>query len=453
MPNILRNIKVKEVSSVRVGAGEDVKVLLMKNLEGNVGKKLTFQHKDGKTQLWHEPDTPTHMEPDADDTGDYADVTDDADGVGDDKVSVGKREFSDKQREKLADSGHALPDGSFPIVTEEDLHNAIRAIGRAKNPAKAKAHIKSRAKAMGMTDVLPDSWKSGGKVGKFASMVDTLRKSVESLFGGDAPPVAKEFLEKTFNEFTEDASHVVKQGDEGAITHAANGSDSINKGNEDMTDKEMKDLKDKQEAADKACKSAEAEVAKLKEELAFAKLSPEHQDYAKKLDEPLRKAWIGKAEAERNADVAKAVELAKAALPESVRKDLENISVMRKQLEEITKAQENEALAKRANEIGLGAQHIETLAKARKGDVEAVKKLEDTISALTKQVREAGLFREFGSNSGGAGSAYEQLQARAQDLRKNDAKLTPQQAFTKAYVDPANKDLVAQYKREQLSAN
>ena len=52
-----------------------------------------------------------------------------------------------------------MPDGSFPIVTEEDLHNAIRAHGRAKNPDAAKAHIKARAKEMGHEDALPDDWK------------------------------------------------------------------------------------------------------------------------------------------------------------------------------------------------------------------------------------------------------------------------------------------------------
>ena len=28
---------------------------------------------------------------------------------------IEKREFSDKKRQELADKGHALPDGSFPI--------------------------------------------------------------------------------------------------------------------------------------------------------------------------------------------------------------------------------------------------------------------------------------------------------------------------------------------------
>jgi phage head maturation protease len=73
-----------------------------------------------------------------------------------------KREFSDKEREDAASAGQALPDGSFPIKSVQDLKNAIRAIGRAKDPAKAKAHIKARAKALGASDLIPDTWKADG---------------------------------------------------------------------------------------------------------------------------------------------------------------------------------------------------------------------------------------------------------------------------------------------------
>lgn len=73
---------------------------------------------------------------------------------------IQERDFSDKKRESLAKSGKALPDGSFPIENEKDLKNAIQAIGRAKDPAKAKAHIKARAKALGCTDCIPDTWES-----------------------------------------------------------------------------------------------------------------------------------------------------------------------------------------------------------------------------------------------------------------------------------------------------
>ena len=72
---------------------------------------------------------------------------------------IAKRDFSQKERDKAAESGAAMPDGSYPIENASDLKNAIQAYGRAKNPAKTKAHIIARAKALGHTDLLPDDWK------------------------------------------------------------------------------------------------------------------------------------------------------------------------------------------------------------------------------------------------------------------------------------------------------
>lgn len=63
------------------------------------------------------------------------------------------------ERQKLAKEGKAMPDGSFPIANAADLKNAIQAAGRAKNQAAVKAHILKRAKALGLTDLLPDGWQ------------------------------------------------------------------------------------------------------------------------------------------------------------------------------------------------------------------------------------------------------------------------------------------------------
>ena len=87
-----------------------------------------------------------------------------------------KRDFTATQRKTLAASGKALPDGSFPIENEADLHNAISAAGRATDKAAAEAHIISRAKAMGMSGALPDGWVS--KSGEESTMDKELRKSL-----------------------------------------------------------------------------------------------------------------------------------------------------------------------------------------------------------------------------------------------------------------------------------
>ncbi len=70
-----------------------------------------------------------------------------------------KRDFSKAARKDLAKTGKAMPDGSFPIETHKDLENAVHDVGRATDPAAAKAHIIQRAKHMGAVDKLPPDWK------------------------------------------------------------------------------------------------------------------------------------------------------------------------------------------------------------------------------------------------------------------------------------------------------
>jgi len=74
-------------------------------------------------------------------------------------VQVYEREFNAKERDKLAKEGKALPDGSFPIVTIQDLKNAIKTYGLAKNKSRAKRHIIKRAKELNAYDLIPDEWK------------------------------------------------------------------------------------------------------------------------------------------------------------------------------------------------------------------------------------------------------------------------------------------------------
>jgi hypothetical protein len=72
---------------------------------------------------------------------------------------MNKRKYSEKERQVLARRDMALPDGSFPIVTVEDLRNAIQAVGRSSNYSKARNHIIRRAEAIGHSDLLPEEWK------------------------------------------------------------------------------------------------------------------------------------------------------------------------------------------------------------------------------------------------------------------------------------------------------
>jgi hypothetical protein len=69
-----------------------------------------------------------------------------------------KADFSDSERKDLASRGQAQSDGSYPIRNKSDLGNAIQAYGRSKNKSATKSWITRRAKALGATGMLPDSW-------------------------------------------------------------------------------------------------------------------------------------------------------------------------------------------------------------------------------------------------------------------------------------------------------
>lgn len=76
-----------------------------------------------------------------------------------------KKDYSTAQRERMAEENTAMPDGSFPIANATDLRNAIQSVGRAKDYNAAKQHIMRRARALGLTDQLPEDWKNSARKG------------------------------------------------------------------------------------------------------------------------------------------------------------------------------------------------------------------------------------------------------------------------------------------------
>jgi hypothetical protein len=76
-----------------------------------------------------------------------------------DPIEFAKRKFSSAQRDRMASAGTAMPDGSYPIANKKDLENAIRSWGRGGSDPKVKAHIKSRAKSLGLENMIPENWK------------------------------------------------------------------------------------------------------------------------------------------------------------------------------------------------------------------------------------------------------------------------------------------------------
>jgi HK97 family phage prohead protease len=77
---------------------------------------------------------------------------------------------ADELKAMLA-KGHAIKnadgDPSYPIADEDDLHKAIRAVGRGGSDHDAiRRHIISRAKALGKSSMIPDDWNADGSIGE-----------------------------------------------------------------------------------------------------------------------------------------------------------------------------------------------------------------------------------------------------------------------------------------------
>jgi HK97 family phage prohead protease len=63
----------------------------------------------------------------------------------------------------MAKNGDALPDGSYPIKDQEDLENAIHAVGRSGDSHnEVRVHIIKRAKALGLSHLIPPDWAANG---------------------------------------------------------------------------------------------------------------------------------------------------------------------------------------------------------------------------------------------------------------------------------------------------
>lgn len=84
-------------------------------------------------------------------------------------------QYSTADRRALARTGAALPPKQsgasprFPINNAKDLQNAKRAVGRATPKTagehnKVRRHIIRRARALGLSSMIPDNWASDGSL-------------------------------------------------------------------------------------------------------------------------------------------------------------------------------------------------------------------------------------------------------------------------------------------------
>lgn len=87
--------------------------------------------------------------------------------------------YKQADRDEMARSGEAMPDGSYPIADEEDLDSAIRAVGRGGADHDAiRRHVIKRAEALGLSSRIPDNWNADG------SLKDLSEKDILALFAG-----------------------------------------------------------------------------------------------------------------------------------------------------------------------------------------------------------------------------------------------------------------------------
>lgn len=199
-----------------------------------------------------------------------------------------------------------------------------------------------------------------------------------------------------------------------------------------------------------------ASVSKMERELVIekAQFTPAELDFykASKLnDDDADDAKKAAAKAFRDAghvERASIMKTAEPALPTHIQKIMDDNVALAKRLADLEAGGSLVTLAKQATDAGLPEAEATTIQLALSGNKEAVEKLLGFVKTANAAAVEGGVFKEFGTNRGGGvpNSAYDELVAKAEELRKTDPKLTQAAAFTKVYEDPAN---IAIVKRER----
>lgn len=205
------------------------------------------------------------------------------------------------------------------------------------------------------------------------------------------------------------------------------------------------ELKKKQEEHEAALKKAEeehaAELAKAKKSSGETEGEDDDDDDLKKADlSPAVRAELEKRETAANERIEKAEKDAKDA--QELAKAEQDKRVTR---EFVAKAEGYQALPQKPAEFGPVLKSAsEKLTK------EEYDELDRVLKAADEQIRRGDLFKQIGGDGGPGGvgtDAFSELQRKAEEIRKSDSKLSPEQALEKAMQ--ADPELQRRYLAEQ----
>jgi len=244
------------------------------------------------------------------------------------RVLLMKRDFSQDERDADAKSGAAMPDGSYPIESAADLKNAMRAVGRAKNRAAVTRHIKARAKALGLEDLLSDAFKSAEVVEK--EWADPMLTSIEGghqhvLDGAEAKGGSTSYDKMEGDDYGH--SHAWVRATDGSITIAmaeghthsvlakSNAGGDVSDGGSSETQEQDRSMKDDAQnaAAEKDLKATKEQLSELQVKLAraekLAQLSDSERGHMAKLDTQAQERFLALDAQSRRGELSKAAEL------------------------------------------------------------------------------------------------------------------------------------------------
>lgn len=388
------------------------------------------------------------------------------------EIVLAKRDFSTKQRQKLASKGQAMSGGGFPIANAQDLKNAIRAIGRAKNRAAAMAHIKRRAAALGLTNLLPPQWS--GKVAKQQPDMNTLhsptslkRKRMMMLLASRKKKVKKEGDSMQPEQLVDKALDLFAEGmiDANVFTDDATGKDV-----RDMLAPEVIEKLTDVMSAESAIDNSAEEDNMAGEDFGAYELPNEVLDYITELEDTVAELSVAKSADSESSDegldeesrIAKAL----SALPDDVaailKADREAAVIAKAEADvakaaseaAIEKAAVEEYIAKAATYAGV-VESAETfgpqLRKVAAWDPEIGKALEEILEGTTAKLAKSALFAELGTKAEAAGSdALAKATTIAKALVEAGQEKNIESARGRVWQE--NPDLYAEYEAERAES-